>query len=216
MTNITEIKACRADEQLDKAIAMFNEGFNSKAAKQRCLEALNNSYNYTRDIHFDEVCASAPGQDAAVEEFTDELNAARAAHFDRLEVPFDLHQVRDRHADAFGTRWDRIQELRNMREQARAAEVVPPAKGDAPLKELEARVTESLEQLMARRKEQFIRGCELHDIFGGLPVSVNAHWVVNQFGTGFIRRFYYMDGKLTPLNMILAIMDTKAREKEEG
>ena len=204
--NITEIKTRRAEENLARAIAGFEEGFASKAAKQRCLEALNNAYNYTRDLAFDEVLAQAP-EDAS----------QRAAFFDdRVDAPFDLHHVREKHAPAFPGRWERVQELVELRAQVRAADVAPAPVRDTARDALEARVTESLEQLMARRKAQFITGCALHDIFGGLPVSVNAHYVTNQFGTTFIRRFYFMDGKLTPLNMILAIMETKAREKEEG
>ena len=39
--------------------------------------------------------------------------------------------------------------------------------------------------------------------FGGLLVSVNAHMVVtNDKGMTFVRHFFYLSGKLTPLNGI--------------
>lgn len=205
--NLYEIKARKAEENIAQAVAGFEEGFASKAAKQRCLESLNRAYDYIRDLEFSDLIDQAP-----------EVGPERQAFFDsKVDAPFDLHHVREKHAPAFPARWERVQELVELRTQVKAADITPPQPKQSVARDaLEARVTESLEQLMERRKAQFIRGCELHDIFGGLPVSVHAHYVTNQFGTTFIRRFYFMNGKLTPLNMILAIMETKAREKEEG
>jgi hypothetical protein len=46
-------------------------------------------------------------------------------------------------------------------------------------------------------------------------VSVTPHHVTNQFGTSFIRCFYYLDGKMTPLNIIMAAAGQLEREKEK-
>lgn len=53
---------------------------------------------------------------------------------------------------------------------------------------------------------------EIYEVFGSLPVSMNWHYVTNQFGTSFIRVFYYMAGKLTPLSMICYIMEQNELE----
>lgn len=204
--NLYEIKARKAEENIAQAVAGFEEGYATKAAKQRSLEALNRAYDYIRDLEFSDLIDQAPADGQERQDF---FNA-------RVEAPFDLHHVREKHAPAFPARWARVRELVQLREQVKAAEVAPAPVRNTERDALEARVTESLEHLMARRKAQFITGCELHDIFNGLPVSVNAHYVTNQFGTTFIRRFYFMDGRLTPLNMILAIMEHKQREKEEA
>jgi hypothetical protein len=68
--------------------------------------------------------------------------------------------------------------------------------------------------MMELRKSQYARGLELHEIFGNLRVSANVHMVRNQHGTTFIRAFYYMDGKLTPLNMILAVAQEIQRRED--
>ena len=64
------------------------------------------------------------------------------------------------------------------------------------------------------RQEQYNNALRLHDIFGGLPVHANVHYVTNQHGTTFLRAFYYLNGTLTPLSIIIAAAEAKALEAE--
>ena len=97
-----------------------------------------------------------------------------------------------------------------------------PAKPDAIVKaEL---IRHSIVEEMERRKAMFVEGLEIGRIFAdlyprknkageiipsaSLPVSVNAHWVRGHKGTDFVRHFFYLRGKLTPLQTIMAIAQT--------
>lgn len=84
-----------------------------------------------------------------------------------------------------------------------------------PKNKAEKKIVESIKVIMERNKKNYIRGLELHEHFGTLNVYVNAHLVTNAYGTTFLRHFFYMDGKLTALNVILAVLQTiKDKEKE--
>lgn len=194
----------RADKYLAQAMDRFNAGFVSRAAQQLCLDALNRAYDCVNELAHDDLVAAAPV----------ELEA-RNEYFANVQLPFGLHQVRDKHAANFGSYWAQVQQLIELREAVKNTAPAPAVKVETRAQEIERRVTESLTALMERRKAQFIEGCQLHDIFGGLPVSLNAHWVQGHKGTTFIRRFYYMNGKLTPLGVIIAVLEAKEIEKGE-
>lgn len=210
MTNT--LKNARAAEYAARAAEMLNAGFASKARQQDALALLTRAFDYVRDVRADAIRDLAPGQNAATAAEVDW--EARGAYFAANELPFQLNHVREKHAPIFADRWAEVQELVALREAIKAAPIQPSSKVETVATQIERRVTESLQSLMERRKAQFIEGCELHDIFKGLPVSINAHWVYNPKGADFIRRFYYMNGKLTPLAIIIAVLE--AKEKEEA
>jgi hypothetical protein len=62
---------------------------------------------------------------------------------------------------------------------------------------------------------EYNRGLRLAEVFKYLPISVTPHWVFRDGGR-FIRYFYFMAGKLTALNTILAVMQTLEDEKEKN
>lgn len=72
---------------------------------------------------------------------------------------------------------------------------------------------ESLADLMQRRGEQYAHAVKLGEVFGGMPVTANTHWVVNEHGHGFWRTFWYLDGELTPLNVLVAAHQELERRK---
>ena len=72
---------------------------------------------------------------------------------------------------------------------------------------------ESLADLMQRRGEQYAHAVKLGEVFGNMPVTANTHWVVNEHGNGFWRTFWYLDGELTPLNVLVAAHQELERRK---
>ena len=215
-------------KRIEAASAALNSGFRTKAAKKDAIDQLNRAYSAIREDMFHEINAvndakrkelmAAAGK---TEEELTELwqNYARRWTKEGMKIvkkaaethdaPYDLHQVRDRHIDNLFTIIGVAQEVRTLtmlRETIKNAEITPPAPKSNREEEI-ARKT--LEQLREMRLEQFEHGCDLHDIFGRLPVTASWHWVTNQYGTTFQRVFYYMDGKLTPLGIILAILEEK-------
>lgn len=189
---------------IDRATEAFARGFTSKAAQKSATDDLNRAHELCRkDI-----------QDLV-------LNIERDARTEAQNTVYwnlaDLHVWKPKHSELVLATFPEaeqtvrlIEELVALRAAIKAAPVVKAERN--PMAEREAVVTKSVRDLMELRKAQYARGLALHDIFGGLPVHANVHMVTNQHGTTFLRAFYYMNGELTPLNMILAVLDTKARE----
>ena len=207
MTTITD--------RIAKAQDAFEAGFLSMAAKKRALDQLNRAYHAIQNAVSDAVRAHAfaeiPG--------TDEGDyAARSKIFRANDLPFDLHQVRDRHIAIIAKWTDYAQIVRDLialRAAIKDAEIAPaPAKPEA--EQRAEQVRKSVIDEMERRKAQFVEGLDIARHFGGLPVSVNAHWVHGHKGAVFLRHFFYLRGKLTPLNTIVAIAEAYEREQAQG
>lgn len=197
-------------DRIAAAQAAFEAGFASKAAQKRALDDLNRAYETIRDAaHTAQIKAANnnPGLNNHGEN--------RIAFFAANDLPFDLHQVRDSHIEIIAKWGDEAQTVRDLIALRAAIKAAPTA--PAPAKpEIEVRaqaVRKSIIEEMEARKAQFVEGLEITRMFNGLPVSVNAHWVHGHKGAQFIRHFFYLRGKLTPLNMILAIAEAHEAEK---
>ena len=141
----------------------------------------------------------------------------RASNEDYWALPFDLHQIRDKHTRLFKddlcADLARLVELRRL---FKNAQVVKPAPKDDRITAKQKEVTDTVVDMIKRRTAQYHQAVELGRLFGDLPVSVTPHLVTNEYNTTFTRCFYYLAGKFTPLQVILGAMDTLAREKENS
>lgn len=202
--NRTELLTARATKYTEAAADAFEAGFASEAARKRALDAVNTAYDALREGAHDATIAAAPTED----------QAARVAHFDANDFPFGLHQVRDRHLAIFA-KWGNAQAVRSLidlRAAIKAAAVAPAPMKDAAAEKVEA-VRKSIIDIMETRKAQFIEAVEIGRLFNGLPVTVNAHYVHGHKGARFVRHFFYLRGRLTPLNIIMAAAQTLKDEK---
>lgn len=187
----------RFNRLLDKATELFNAGFTSKAGQKAALDNLNRAYDLQKEaIH--NILLTEARED-------------RGENWNSLYwgIP-DLHNWKAKHSEMFKTfvlQVSAIEQLVELRTAIKGAVIVPPAKDET--KVITAAVRKSMIEIMEKRQADFAYGCKLHDIFGKLPVSVNAHWVRNSHGTEFIRYFFYLNGHLTALNVIIAIMQEK-------
>lgn len=203
-------------DRIASAQAAFEAGFASKAAQKRALDELNRAYETIQDAAYVAQIAAAPYQHSAVI-LTEEQRAERGAFFRANDLPFDLHHVRDRHLQIID-RWlhsglENVKALIALRAAIKDAEIAPaPAKPEIEVKAEAVRKT--IAEEMEARKVQFVEGLGIARLFNGLPVSVNVHWVHGHKGAVFLRHFFYLRGKLTPLNMILAIAEAHAAEKK--
>ena len=201
-----------------EALASSCDTYPSKAAQKRVLETLNHAYSQAREIAMVAIRNEAP--EITIEDREDVARMvqiiARNSFFNTNDLPFDLHAVRARHIPYFNAVGiaDDVRALIDLREATKSAEICKPAPKNADLAKLEERVRKSVSEIYAMRKNQYEFGLRMADIFGRLDVSVNTHWVTNQFGTTFTRCFYYMEGKLTPLNLILAVLQEHERRTE--
>ena len=131
-------------------------------------------------------------------------------------IPLDLHQIRDKHTHLFDeVHHANLNELVTLRVLLKLIPVVKPEPKSDRITAKQAEVTATVVDMIKRRTAQYHEAVELGRLFGGLNVSVTPHLVTNEFNTTFTRCFYYLNGKFTPLSVIMAAADTLAREKEE-
>jgi len=109
-----------------------------------------------------------------------------------------------------------LNELVTLRVLLKLIPVVKPEPKSDRITAKQAEVTATVVDMIKRRTAQYHEAVELGRLFGGLRVSVTPHLVTNEFNTTFTRCFYFLEGKFTPLSVIMAAADTLAREKEEA
>lgn len=206
-------RLAKIDQRISAAIEAFDHGFYAKAHQKEALDQLNRAYEALRDDshsrQVDTISARLPNSQT-----TEEWNEWRA-FYAANDLPFDLHNVRDRHLpilEQFGGYAQRVQELRDLRNAIKAAPILPVVKDETKAKV--EKVRETLIELMERRKAQVLEAVEIGHVFGGLPVTVNAHWVTHEKGTVYLRHFFYLDGKLTALVVILAAAQKLEEERK--
>lgn len=192
-----------------QALDMFEAGFTSKAGQKRAFEALGHAAALLRKgVHA--ICFELRGPDQG-SQFPERAELA-------YWMNYDLHLWNEKRraellgylpeAEALANQFDDLAALR------KAVKDSPVVKVERQQDQRVEQVQKSIRELMAQRGEQYARGLKLCEIFKGLPVTANVHWVTNQHGTSFIRAFYYMAGTLTPLNLILAVLQENARRQE--
>lgn len=189
-----------ANLYIDRANEAFEAGFSSKSAKIEALQDVSRAYTTLACSIKDEILNRGIEQEELHSLYWNipmYVHAWRAKH---------THQVLNVLPEMAGVA-KQIEMLVDLRISVKDADVVP-AKRDTNKEEIE-RVSLSVRELMDRRKEQYNAALDLKEVFGGLPVTANVHVVVNQHGTRYIRAFYYLYNKLTPLSVIIAALQKK-------
>jgi hypothetical protein len=193
-------KFTTVQDYVSSAINMTQEDqtFAAKSHQKEALGELNSGYQMLRENNF-------------------QFSIDSLSREDYYAIPFDLHQIREKHFRLFDEAHHAdLTDLITFRVLLKELEVVKPAPKSDRITAKQAEVTETVVDLIERRMAQYHEAVELGRLFGGLPVSVTPHQVTNEYNTTFTRCFYYLDGKFTPLQVILGAMDTLAREKEEA
>jgi len=184
----------RAARSFNAAAAALEAGFSSKAAVKTAIEDATRAYEYGFKGVVHTALLAVARED-------------RSVNWDELYwgVP-DLHVWKPKHAALFAEFADAVayaQTCADLRAAIKAAPITPKA----PKNDRVEAVVSQVRDLIELRKEQYGRALHLHEIFGRLPVTASWHWVVNEHGTEFTRVFFYLAGRLTPLNIILAALD---------
>jgi hypothetical protein len=193
-------KFTTVQDYVSSAISMTQEDqtFAAKSHQKEALGELNSGYQMLRENNF-------------------QFSIDSLSREDYYAIPFDLHQIRKKHFRLFDeAHHAELTDLMTFRVLLKELEVVKPAPKTDRITAKQAEVTETVVDLIERRMAQYHEAVELGRLFGGLPVSVTPHQVTNGHNTTFTRCFYYLAGKFTPLQVILAAMDTLAQEKESA
>lgn len=198
-----------AEFYINRATAAFECGFTSKAAQKRVFDDLNRAFEMLSDELKKKLLTFS-----SRELSDDDQEKFRQAYYD---LPHNLHQWKPKHSETMIKLLPlmkdvvtQIESLVDFRTAVKSAPIVKVERSNE--KEVVERVTKSVMEIMERRKEQYNRALDLYDLFNGLPVHANVHYVVNQHGTVFLRCFYYLNDTLTPLSVIIAAAQTKAKE----
>lgn len=198
-------------DRLALAAAAFEAGFQSEAARKRALDDLNRAYSSLHNKAHDAQITHANSDETLS---TDQQ--ARCEFFQINRTPFDLHQVREAHIEIIA-RWSGaeaaalLRDLIALRAAIKAAEII---RHERPAQEARAeQIRKSIVEIMEARQQSYIEGLELSRHFKNMPVSVNAHIVHGHKGAVFYRYFFYLAGKLTALNVIMAIAQTLEEER---
>ena len=179
----------------DLALDAFNAGFSSKAGQKAATDNLNRAY---------ELLQRETIQRGLLEDRT--LGGSEEAWKTLYWGTPDLHNWKAKHSAMYAPFFPEavaaIERLAELRAEIKAAPIVPPAAPEVSPFEVKAR--ETITAWLERRRAQYVEALELAEVFGGLPVTATSHYVTNAHGTTFLRTFWYLRGKLTPLQIIIA------------
>lgn len=214
-----EQKIERIENRVTKANDLFEAGFSSKARQNEAKAYVSNAYDLVKDIThnaaIDLARKQTPGWDKDQETFQKYVDIVRL-----YDIPLSLAHVRPKHLDAIKGLVEYVDQilptLIDLYNQIKEAPITPHVREISKTEEKRKVVLKSIIEIMEKRKAQYVEALEIGEQFGGLPVSINAHWVRGHKGTDFVRHFFYLRGKLTPLNIIIAAADELERRKEEG
>jgi hypothetical protein len=198
----------------------MNDTFPSKAAQKREFEKLARVFEKLVDRVTNVIGEKCRAEETVVDHVVTRTEKGETINADFWAVAcLGLHNFREKHAVIFDRYLpgsaDEGRALFAERQAIKAIPVVTPSKKNTLEQRVVATVVKSLEEKQAGYLEQYefckhVGGVD----FSGLSVSVSAHWVTNQYGTTFVRHFWYLHGKLTPLNVICAIAQKRADDLE--
>ena len=198
MTFHTKAKTVQDYIALAMGQVQDDQTFAAKAHQKEALGYLNRGYDMIRKNNF-------------------RFSIDSLSSEDYYAIPNDLHQVREKHNRLFDEVYHaNLNELVTLRVLLKLIPVVKPEPKSDRITAKQAEVTATVVDMIKRRTAQYHEAVELGRLFGGLRVSVTPHLVTNEFNTTFTRCFYFLEGKFTPLSVIMAAADTLAREKEEA
>lgn len=201
----------------ESAAAIINAGQGIKSHIKETLDALNSAYASVQGEHFNEVCRKAA---LAWPSDLSKYSADVQAH----DVPFDLHRVTEaKHKAIFEAtgNWQHVEPLMLLRAEVKALPVIAKAPKEPSVEEtIKARVIKSFEAEITERRAQFDWAKAVMEEFATivdgerrLPVTVHVVWCQNQWGTIWTRIDWFLNGRRTPFQVIMAA--AQATEKEE-
>ena len=154
---------------------------------------------------------------ARQKEALEALNRAYSEVRSGFDTPFELHNVRlDKHSEFYGDNASTVASLVELRGLVKDTPIIKESKELSEVEVKDVEVKSFMSDLLKKRNQQFAEGIKVAELFGGLDVHVNPHMVINHVGTEFVRCYYYLYGKLTPLAVIIAVAQELERKKAKA
>tara|TARA_X000001382_G_scaffold109125_1_gene85259 strand:+ start:169 stop:792 length:624 start_codon:yes stop_codon:yes gene_type:complete len=193
----------KTSKYIEQAIDLSSKGyFLSKSSQKQAIDNLNRAYDNLTDysnIKFPK--GSTPQQKW---EF-------------RFDLPQNLHHVNEKHRPIFdkcGLDVEYIMQVSEIRSLVKSMDIIKPSKDNAEQKLNDiiikmAKEHPKKEGVISLKTYNFAEDEVdlLEKSFGSIKGRVNYDWhhVTNQYGTSFIRVFWYLDMKVTKLSTILSL-----------
>lgn len=200
------------DYEMMQAEACINSGFKSHASRQRALKGLNSAYSILRGkIHKELLSVIHAGEP---------VSAALASTVYYDYTPMDLHLFKGKHADKIISVVPQVEyltvlalDLVKKRESVKNMPIIKKELAKSGYKtDLYGKIQKRLELLSVSSDPDL----DCSEYFEDLKVSANVHLCRNYNDTVYVRVFFYLNGELTPLNTILALIQKKKEQKLKG
>lgn len=201
------------EQYVSSASEALAAGFASEAARKRANENITRAY--------DQLCSNvrkalldargpcvkdAKGEplivDGRIVWPDPEAEAANSALY--WSVPSNLPKAISRKHDGLIPYGYDIAALIELRAQIKAAEIIKVERPEAEIEAKSEQVRKSITEWLEARKASYVETLDVARLFNGLPVTVTAHYVHGHKGGCWLRHFYYVRGKLTALQVIMA------------
>ena len=177
---------------IDDALELSSKGyFFSKSEQKEALDNLNRAY--------DEVYKN---KDMSIQDFP--------THEERwdlsCDIPSSLHLVKEKHRPIFeklGMDCDTIYKLVEYRNEFKNFEIVPKAKENNDFAQVMQFIVSGVQSNFQDDGRNYLKEKLGEDLYR--RVRWDWHFVRNSRGTDFIRVFWFLDGRITKLQSILAM-----------
>ena len=191
-------------DHIETAIAAFQNGFPTEAAKIRAIEELNEGFGEVRNRLQESLVAKA--------KVTGKTNMDKTNFFHLNSIPEKLKKVKDGHINLIESYLGEGNTVRKMQMLTELINMAPVDRSLInPFAERHEEVRKALAVHAKKVKKDNIEGIELPEIFGDLAlehfnVTVNLH-KSSRNGKEYVRSFFYLNGELRPLYLIFALQD---------
>lgn len=177
----------------EEVLEAYNNGFTSMAARKRCLDTLRKIYDDIADAMRKELLRQRG------------LLESESAQAEMTNLYYDLpelHNWRSKHNEeykSFATEVVEINQLVELRNKIKAANIVPKPEPKQKL------LTDSILKMLEGKRGMVDLSSRL-----GLSVAVNVHHVSAHDKADYTRCFYYLNGEITSLHKIVAIIQARS------
>ena len=178
---------------IDDALELSSKGyFFSKSQQKEALDNLNRAYDVIQNTKYD----SEMAQKATPEERWGLV----------CDMPHALHLVKEKHRPIFeklGMDWDTVVKLVEYRNEFKNFEIVPKAKENNDFAQVMQFIVSGVQSNFQDDGRNYLKEKLGEDLYR--RVRWDWHFVRNSRGTDFIRVFWFLDGRITKLQSILAM-----------
>lgn len=196
-------------KRMDSALELFNGGFTTKAAQKRAMDEVSRAYDAATSAILQAINGLEENRTTESTELYYGIPHSLAHWKEKLSAQTNAFAEKTNASPEIKSLVTQIERMVEMRSAIKSASIELVVKEDQAQTEIKTKVYETLMQMNERALANHSKGLQLMEFFDGhLPVTADVHTVYMQNGTTYLRAFFFMHGKLTALNTIIAVHQT--------